>query len=217
MLTKTPEQPNRRGPDGFYQFEYNPNSCFVEDPDRLHLGGNSKGGDPHGQSLELVDWLIAQYEPQTFLDVGCGTGWMLRKMDAAGLVVAGVEGLEVNAKVCYPFPVLVHDLCDGPVKFAGIDLAWSQEVAEHIDQKYTANFLDTLCVGNVIAMTACPPKCGGGWHHVNEQPAEYWIDLLSKRGYAFDALATEEARAVIADGDNYFRKHGLIFERKDKP
>jgi SAM-dependent methyltransferase len=205
------EHKNYKAPNGaLYSFEYNPASGFVMDPERLHLGGNSKGGDPLGHTPELWAWLVDRYRPRTVLDVGCGEGRAMRWFAEHGVWSLGLEGLPGNADACGG-PVVVHDLCDGPLPMMGIDLVWSCEVAEHIEERFCSNFLDTVCRGRVLAMTACPPG-GGGWHHVNEQPPEYWVERMRARGMVFDLRDTEISRSVVAR-DTYWWRHGMIFVR----
>lgn len=149
--------------------------------------------------------------PRRVLDVGCGEGQALewfRDADADGI---GIEGLTVNARKCRS-PVLIHDFTMGPVLFAGIDLVWCCEVAEHIEARYVDNLLSALCCGSVLAMTAAPPG-QGGFHHVNEQPREYWINRIESRGMTYRDELTKEARELSPDPGNYFRKNGMIFTR----
>jgi hypothetical protein len=53
-----------------------------------------------------------------------------------------------------------------------------------------------------------------GYHHVNCQPASYWIALMGQRGFSV-ALYNDNYRAVAASGGgfNYFMKSGLLFLR----
>ncbi len=50
-----------------------------------------------------------------------------------------------------------------------------------------------------------------GWHHVNCQPAEYWIEKVTPLGFRFDEELTKSARQVAATG--HFAKRGLVFVR----
>ena len=94
-----------------------------------------------------------------------------------------------------------------------VDLVWSCEVAEHIVPERVDFFVDTLANGRVVAMTHALPG-QGGHHHVNCQPAEYWISKMSERGYSL--FAGNEMIRQVALGDlpgNYFTKSGLLFLR----
>lgn len=189
---------------------FNPNSCFVMDAHRMHLGGNMKGGDPHSFTPEVWAWLIETYKPKSVLDVGCGTGDAIDWFGRHGVPAVGIEGLDQNAEKC-PAPVIVHDFTQGSLKLSGFDLVWSCEVAEHIEERFAGNFLDAVCCGKVAAITACP--VGGGFHHVNEKPRTYWIERIEKRGFRYMADLSEAARLMPVDPKNYFKRDGMIFER----
>jgi SAM-dependent methyltransferase len=75
------------------------------------------------------------------------------------------------------------------------DVCTSFEVAEHVPGMYARKFCELLAAAApAVLMTAAPPGQGGHLH-VNEQPAEYWIDLMRRCGQAYDA---ESAAALQA-------------------
>jgi hypothetical protein len=52
----------------------------------------------------------------------------------------------------------------------------------------------------------------GGYHHVNEQPTEYWIDHLNKRGMQLLIQDTNKIRSLAAaDGAVFLSQTGLVF------
>jgi hypothetical protein len=63
----------------------------------------------------------------------------------------------------------------------------------------------------MIAMTFATPG-QDGWHHVNCQPKEYWIDILDKAGYQYLERETEHAKQISRDG--WFKKNGLLFVKR---
>ncbi len=177
----------------------------------MHLGGNMKGGDPHCWCPELWEWLVTRYAPRMVLDVGCGEGHALGWLGKRGVQCIGIEGLPANAAQC-PEPVIVHDFAQAPIALTGINLVWSCEVVEHVEEKHLPNLLSALCSGSVLAMTAAHPG-QGGFHHVNEQPAEYWIKHIEAQGFKFLPDVTTSARMFSPDPKNYFRTNGLLFSR----
>src|SRR3990167_5880523 len=116
-----------------------PGGCpLVVDPQKPHLGGNMRGGDPGTDySLDLWPWLVEKYKPKAVLDVGCAEGHALRCFQAHGCAVVGVEGLWQNARRC-GVPVVVHDLTKGPLRVEGVDLIWCCDVVEHIGEEHLA-------------------------------------------------------------------------------
>jgi len=95
-----------------------------------------------------------------------------------------------------------------------VNLVWSCEVAEHIEEQFVDNYLASIANGKVIAMTHATPQ-QGGHHHVNCQPPEYWIEKLDDRGY-YLSEDNEEIRKIASREDswNYFQSTGLVFLRK---
>ncbi len=96
-----------------------------------------------------------------------------------------------------------------------VDLVWSCEVAEHIGEQKVDFYLRTLANGRVVAMTHAVPG-QQGHHHVNCQPAEYWIAKMQAIGYVMSPEDTAICRDVASKDHtwNYFSRTGLIFLRK---
>lgn len=53
-----------------------------------------------------------------------------------------------------------------------------------------------------------------GYHHVNCQPEEYWIEKLASIGFALDAEYTKLSRGLEMHRDAYWQKTGLIFTKE---
>jgi len=185
-----------------------------------HLGGYVEGGDPNTTYPLLWQHLIDTEGVQSVIDVGCGDGrgaaaWFGRH----GVETVGVDGLAEMTLA--PNLVLVrHDYTEGPFFLdEPVDLVWSAEFVEHVDERYVRNFLDTFVAGRLILMTHAVPG-QPGYHHVNCQPSEYWIERVEDRGYTLDRELTARCRALAARegsiplGANYFMLTGLAF-RKD--
>jgi SAM-dependent methyltransferase len=184
---------------------------LVTDKAYPHLGGNVDGGDPMSWNPTLWAQLVKRFEVKSVFDVGCGQGhavlWFRDNLGRA----FGIDGLPQNVAQAVT-PIFQHDLKDRPYHFPS-DLVWSCEVAEHIAPQYVDNYLDTLANAPVVAMTHAMPD-QAGYHHVNCQPSEYWIERMKARGYAHDWHATTAWRHVAAqDGHVYFTRSGLVFVR----
>jgi len=176
-----------------------------------HLGGNRPGGDPLCMCPDVWSYLAWRYKIKSVFDVGCGTGETMRYFQQLGCDTVGIDGMQANVDQCPPI-AKVFDIC-GPEKwstFDVFDLVWCCEVVEHIDEAHVDVLLDLLTSGLHLAMTHAVPG-QPGYHHVNCQPAEYWIEKIEARGMRFDFETTKFVQSLILDNENYFKKTGLIF------
>lgn len=195
-----------------------------------HLGGYVKGGDEATWFPQLWRWFVREQGVTSVLDVGCGEGHALNWFRDEGCDVRGVEGIE------QPDPdITTHDFTEGPFNatvaaqkgmtlfgdvFVDIDydfdLVWCCEFVEHVKEQYVPNFLETFKLGRIVAMTHATPG-QQGYHHVNCQPASYWIYALEEIGFRYDRLLASEARRIAAKNPspwNHFVRSGMVFVRE---
>lgn len=183
----------------------------VIDAHRPDLGGNMRHGDIHTWCPGLWRFLVDRFGVRSVLDVGCGEGHAVLFFHRLGLFAHGIDGLADNVRRAV-LPIAQHDLLSGPYRMP-VDLVWSCEVAEHIDEAHVDDFLTTLANGRVIAMTHALPD-QPGHHHVNCQPPAYWIEKLRTLGFSLseDMQIIREV-STKEDTWNYFTKSGLVFLR----
>jgi len=178
---------------------------------RPDLGGNLRHGDIHTWCPALWRFIVERFSIRSILDVGCGEGHAVSFFHKLGLVAHGIDGLSENVQHAVT-PIAQHDLLAAPYMMP-VDLVWSCEVAEHIAADTVDHYLETLSNGRVVAMThAVPGQLGH--HHVNCQPAEYWIKHMQAHGYALSE--DNQILRDIAAKDytwNYFSRTGLVFLR----
>jgi hypothetical protein len=174
-----------------------------------HLGGNITVGDPFTYSPRVWDYVIDRFCITSALDLGSGCGNASFYMHKRGVRVVAVEGFKGNVDVSL-YPAVQHDLTKGSV-VTRVDLVHCQEVVEHIEEKYLGNILDTFAAGKYVLMTHALPG-QGGYHHVNEQPQEYWVHHLEQRGFRLLSQDTDRIRAFAKQEDaRYLAQSGLIF------
>jgi SAM-dependent methyltransferase len=184
-------------------------AMLVTDGERPDLGGNFHHGDVNTFCPKLWDHLIDRFALRSMLDVGCGEGNAVHYFQKRGVLAHGIDGLRKNIDNAV-VPIALHDLLQAPY-IMPVDLVWSSEVAEHIDPAKVGNFIDTLANGRIVAMTHALPG-QYGYHHVNCQPAQYWIDLMADKGFVLDR-SQDVYRAIAGDEKymTYFAQSGLVF------
>lgn len=123
--------------------------------------------------------------PENYLDVGCGSGIMVR---TARKLKVRANGIDLIAQPEDYF--FEHDLAEPftdmqPEQF---NLVTSIETAEHIPIEGADNFCDTIvrnmAHGAILVFTGAPPG-QAGHNHVNCQPAVYWREKFYNRGISY--------------------------------
>jgi SAM-dependent methyltransferase len=185
-------------------------SHFVGDSTRPDLGGNLRHGDLFSFAPYLWKYFVGRFGVRSMLDVGCGEGIAVRFFHELGVIAHGIDGLRANVARA-KHPIALHDLLAGPYVMP-VDFVWSCEVAEHIIEAKVDHYLDTLANGAVIAMTHAVPG-QAGYHHVNCQPAAYWIERVQARNYTLDPFLPHYLELAKRDPHNYFQRTGLVFLR----
>ncbi|MGL4768090.1 MAG: class I SAM-dependent methyltransferase [Formosimonas sp.] len=179
-----------------------------------HLGGNISMGDPFTHAPSVWDYLIKRFALKSVLDLGCGMAYSSDYFYRQGLKVIAVDGFPDNIKKSV-YPSIQQDLTISPV-VCHVDLVHCQEVVEHIEERYLENLLQSMACGKVIVMTNALPG-QGGYHHVNEQPTEYWMAHLARYNYEVLHEDTMRVRRLAAqDGATYLAHTGLVLANHSK-
>jgi SAM-dependent methyltransferase len=181
-----------------------------------HLGGYVVGGDNATYYPGLWDWLVDTWEVRSVIDVGCGEGHALSYFRDKGCKVLGIDGIPQDDP-----DIITWDYTNGPGNIiTGVlgmyDLAWSCEFVEHVEERYVPNFLATFACAKYVLMTHGQPG-QPGWHHVNNQPSDYWRGAMAAIGYEYDEVLTAQSRGFASmntDPYNHFRRAGLAFRRR---
>jgi 2-polyprenyl-3-methyl-5-hydroxy-6-metoxy-1,4-benzoquinol methylase len=181
------------------------------DKEHRHLGGNYGGGDPGTFYPELWRHIIDTYSIKSVLDVGCGEGRAVAFFLCLGIPAVGIDGMQGNIDKC-PNTCRKHDITTGSYRDIGdYDLVWCCEVVEHIEERFVDNLIKSLSNGRYVCMTFAPPGMRG-YHHVNCQPAEYWISKMDAAGYQY---LDRETKTMAEFGNARFKENGLFFVRRE--
>ena len=152
------------------------------------------------------------------LDVGCAAGTWLRFWGKQGVIDRhGVDGDYVDRKVLeIPATDFTPTDLNKPFDLGRrFDLVQSFEVAEHIDTASSETFADNLAnhAERFVLFSAAPPGQGGEYH-VNEQPYDFWRNLLAERGFvALDCVRP----AILGDVriSYWYRYNSFLYVRRE--
>lgn len=188
-------------------------SKYVTNAQYPHLGGNFAQGDSACFSALAFQYCLDNFDIKTVMDIGSGRGHTAKWFLDQGCEVTAVEGLPENVERAV-VPTVSHDLTHGPYT-QSVDLAVCIEVVEHIEAKFVDHLINTLINGRCILMTHAVPG-QRGWHHVNCQSTEYWVDLLCKKNYI---LLEDHSKKIQALGQQdrsvHIARNGLLFQRNN--
>merc|ERR1712232_715467 len=167
---------------------------------------------------------------KSLADIGAGVGQLKVALDRinadidytgfdGGANIMEMEG--VHAPVANDDHHIIPKLCwvDASKPFdihRTFDAVLSKEVGEHIPKEGEGAFMDNLVRlaqpngGRIILTWAHPGQ--GGHGHVNEQPKEYIIEQMEKRGVRFEKGATDWLGSRISPA---YAVNLMIFTKKE--
>jgi hypothetical protein len=187
-------------------------------PERPDLGGHLI--DDSEWDEVLVRWLIERFGIRTALDVGCGAAFTIERFERLGVMAWGIDGnsavLTGPARRRERLLVVdfAHQWVHWPVQ---PDLVWCVEVLEHIAPGQVHHVVQTICnnTGKVAFVSAAAPG-QPGYHHVNCQTRDTWIEQLEQCGLKL----SQEGERVLASlddqgpfGRNDLRRNGMVLVR----
>lgn len=179
------------------------------DLNKPHLGGNFIEVNPTTFCPGAWQYVIKKYNIKSVMDVGSGRGHAAKWFADQGLKTVAIDGLEDNVKNCV-YPTELVDLTERSFT-ANVQLVNCIEVVEHIEEEFLDNLLTTLCCGQYLFMTHGLPG-QPGWHHVNCQPTEYWLEHLGKRGFKLNSQDSAEIqRLARLSKANHIKDTGMLF------
>jgi SAM-dependent methyltransferase len=187
---------------------------FVTDVAMPWLGGNILEGDPLTFSPKVWDYLIDRFAIKSVLDVGSGLGYCANYFHSKGIATIAIDGLRSNILNAI-YPTIWHDLMDGPF-ICNVDLVHCVEVVEHIEPNSIENILRTLANGKFTIMSHALPG-QDGYHHVNCQLDDYWLDHVRIKGGRFLDIDTDRIRNIARnEGAHHLANSGLVFTNKSR-
>ena len=161
------------------------------------LPGTDMLGDPHTWCPDLWLPMTHKYGIRSMIDVGCGIGGVGKWFLDHGVDAYGVEGYLpfIDRNYLPKERLYIHDYETGPLDLKGrtFDLAWAAEFVEHVREDCAKNFLETFAACKHVLMTHALPD-QGGYHHVNENTTEYWVNRMKEYGFTLNPKETAAMR-----------------------
>jgi SAM-dependent methyltransferase len=170
--------------------------------------------------------VLSHVPARTIVDVGCGQGLTLAgfaQIDSslslrgfddspAALRRARARGLAVDALDI--LALRAPDAAAVAARLSDVDLAICLEVAEHLPAWHAGKLLTILSAAKRLVFSAAHPNQGGRFH-VNEQPAEYWIERLAAHGFSVAPYDDQLRREIAAlDLPWWYARNVHAFERR---
>jgi SAM-dependent methyltransferase len=160
------------------------------------------------------------FKPGSVLDVGCGTGALLSQFKQMGLEVAGLEYSDAGIARCREKGVHVvkFDLETEETIQGTWDVTVSFEVAEHLPESLAENYVRVISQFSPLVIMSAATVGQGGKDHVNEQPHEYWIEKMQRRGFDYDKEISHQVRGEWAGRDvaPWYVNNTMIFRRSGR-
>jgi hypothetical protein len=179
-----------------------------------HLGGYNENGDIYTWMPDIWGYLLLKYNLKSVVDVGCGMGYNLKWFHDMRIDICGVEGHPDAVRDAVVPNVILHDFTKGPVDLKrNFDLALSTEFVEHVHSQYEQNWLPVFDLCKYVLMCHAVPG-QGGYHHVNEQPSEYWIERVTSRGFTHNQELTDLFRGTTKRVPSRWGRNTLLFFEK---
>lgn len=166
---------------------------------------------------EIVPEVLKLLNPQSVVDVGCGTGGWLKIYKENGVKeILGIDGKWINKKklLIDIDDFLEYDLLKS-LQIKKFDLVTCLEVAEHLPLKNADQFINDLTkIGDYILFSAAIPFQGGK-NHLNEQWQSWWAELFNKNNF----LPTDYLRKIFWNNKKiewFYRQNMILYIKKEE-
>ncbi len=154
----------------------------------------------------LIQFLTDQTD---IVDFGCGNADYAKILSQQGKNVDAFDGNPHTPEMTNGFASVLDLSKEFDLK-KKYECVISLEVGEHIPKEYEQIYLDNLDRHSsqcIILSWALPGQGGDG--HVNEQPNEYIIEEMKKRGYNYSEFSSNAFRKIVNLW--WFKKTIMVF------
>jgi hypothetical protein len=149
-------------------------------------------------------YIVDTLSIKSMVDVGCGPGGMVVLAREIGLDAYGIDG-DHSVR-----PDLFHNFDSGPLAVGLVDLAWSVEFLEHIEEQYLDN---VFSVFDKCKYVFCTHNEKPGPWHFNCKPNDYWIEVFKKHGFTYDWFLTAEIKKHSTMEREFIQNSGQLYRK----
>lgn len=135
--------------------------------------------------------------PQSVLEIGCGRGYILKRLQDWGIPVCGLEISRHAWMTRVIDPILNIDICTErwPIEDQAFDMSFSMATFEHIPEQYIAHVLSELrrtCKSHLHGIDFGQHDDGFDKTHVSLLPPTTWVQKFHEAGLTnFEILDKE--------------------------
>ncbi|NJD60320.1 MAG: hypothetical protein C3F13_17370 [Anaerolineales bacterium] len=150
--------------------------------------GSDRLDDSQEIFQQLAERIILDLHPGSVLDVGCGSGALVRALRQRGVDAWGTDDPGTSIQAFIPefqaFCQLASVL--EPLPQSHYDLIVCIDVLEHVSNEHTAQVVENLCSHADQILFSCIPLEVGAGPHANVQPPEAWAEIFYRFGFQHD-------------------------------
>lgn len=161
-----------------------------------------------------------ELQPQSVIDVGCGTGALMEALERLGIDCQGFDRAPAALESCRRRNLTARQFDIEHDQFPGerADVVVSTEVAEHLPESVADRFVALITTLAPVALVTAALPGMRGKDHVNTQPNEYWIAKFEGRGSSFDRDLSMRLRKnwAAAGVDPVFFRSVMVFRSVDR-
>ncbi len=144
----------------------------------------------------ILELIKSSYDFKSLVDLGCGIGtWLKAAQDLGVETIQGYDANQVEEKHLFVPRKNIEIVNLNSLHISSnekFDLAMSLEVAEHLQESSSKNFVNTLTnLSDIILFSAAIPL-QPGTQHINCKPLKFWVDLFEQNNFVcFDFIRKE--------------------------
>ena len=168
---------------------------------------------------KVVDILYELFKPKTIVDIGCGTGLILKYFQKKGSKIMGYEGSWISKDL------IKENIANEYVNIIDFenlknynaqeyDMCICLEVAEHISLLNADKFVNFITSHSKLVVFSAAIPNQGGFNHINEQWGEFWDFKFKQLGYEkFDIL-----RPILWDQEDItwpYKQNLLVYSHEN--